>query len=125
MQFPAPPATESTSLAPRGPVLVDYECPSCLVTSSAPLRKIADGPVGYWCCDACDRTFRVRVDLQLTERSPSLPGETRQSPVCSPQEAKLSAQQQMLELCGESLWLRSQLAEMEDAATGMAQSQPN
>ena len=113
---------------PRGPVLVNYQCPSCHVTSLAPLRKVANGPVGYWCCEACDQAFRVKVDLEMI---PQARAERRRvhdfDDHCSPEEsgAVTSRQQRMLELYGESLHLRSRLAEVGDAIVDLGEMPTN
>ncbi len=103
-------------------VLVDYHCPHCHSISRAPLRNIAEGPIGYWCCEACDGAFRVRVNLDSIElvrppvarpRKPGLPAPEKQ-PV----------EQQLLELRGEQSHLRSRLHEVDEAVSALQPKEP-
>lgn len=120
MQFIRPSQSDRNKTSEsRGPVLVDYQCPSCHTISLAPLRKVANGPVGYWCCEACDSAFRVRVELDAIPQASNTGIRTDVSPAPLSREllddAPALSPQRMLELHGEALYLRSRLVDGKEA----------
>lgn len=111
-----------SSQRPCGTVLVDYECPHCQEVSVAPLRKVAAGPVGYWCCDACDGVFRVVVNLESIHlESPNLAsfGRRRRQQSPSIERPPQANEQRLLELKGEELHIRSRLQEISAEAESL------
>jgi len=99
---------EGDANRPRGTTLVDYLCPQCRLSSSAPFQGIVAGKSRIWCCEHCEATFRIV--LRLLPLDAASQDAVSQSTGATDDEQE--GRQRLLELCGERLFLLDRLEEL-------------
>ena len=45
-------------------IIAQHVCPACGHSEPAPFNGVIQGDAGIWCCQICQKAFRIRIDFQ-------------------------------------------------------------